>query len=358
MSKIRFGIVGCGMIANSHALSILNDERAELVAVCGGSSIGRAEAFAQKYNVPKVYPDYIELLKDEAVDVICICTPSGLHGEITIAAAKAGKHVLCEKPLDINSAVMSEMIKAAREYKIKLGCVFPNRTRSGLRRAKEILDSGRLGRMTIVECQYVGYRSKEYYASAGWRGTWALDGGGCLMNQGIHAIDTMCWLAGSVESVIGDASTTLRNIEVEDNAAALLKFKNGAKGVIMGTTISNVPENAPEGDRIRIECEFGTIMYVNGKTSLHSRIFSDDGKTSEVIRTELDDDANSQVVSSADKPENIDMESHSFIVEDMVSAILEDREPYITGESARQCVDLVLAVYESSKNDKRVYINP
>lgn len=359
MSKVRFGIIGCGMIANSHALSILDDERAELVAVSGSGSIGigRAEAFAKKYNVPKVYSSYTELIKDKDIDVICICTPSGLHGEITIAAASGDKHVLCEKPLDIKSPIMTEMIRAAREHKIKLGCVFPNRTRSGLRKAKKLLESGRLGRMTIVECQYVGYRSKEYYASAGWRGTWALDGGGCLMNQGIHAIDTMCWLAGDVDSVIGDASTTLRNIEVEDNAAALLKFKNGAKGVIMGTTISNVPENAPEGDRIRIECELGTIMYVNGKTSLHSRIFSDDGKSSEVIKTELDDDEGGEVISSADKPENIDMESHSFIVKDMVSAILEDRDPYITGESARKCVDLVLAIYESSKYDKRVYIN-
>ena len=116
-------------------------------------------------------------------------------------------------------------------------------------------------------------------------------------------------------------------------------------------------ENAPEGDRIRVECEFGTIMYVNGKTTLHSRIYSDDGKASEVVKTELDDDISGQVVSSADKPENIDMESHTFIVKDMVSAILEDRDPYITGESARKCVDLVLAIYESSKDDKRIYIN-
>ncbi len=349
MKKVRFGIIGCGMIAKSHADSIKLDKRAELVAVCGGSNEEKAKAFAKLYNVEKVYMDYTQMLKSTDIDAVCVCTPSGLHGVITTESAKAGKHVLCEKPLEINKAAMDKMIETAREHNVKLGVVFPNRTRSGLIKAKEILDSGELGPMTIVECQYRGYRSPQYYKSGAWRGTWELDGGGCLMNQGIHAIDAMCWLTGDVEYVQAITTALLRDIEVEDTAVALLEFKNGAKGVVMGTTISNIPETGPEGDLIRIECEKGSILYVDGRTTLHKR------EGDEVIITSLDED-DMEAVSSANDPSNIDLGSHYFIVKDFIMSVHEDREPYITGESARKCVDLVLAIYESSKLKGRVQV--
>ncbi|HHV59216.1 MAG TPA: Gfo/Idh/MocA family oxidoreductase [Clostridiaceae bacterium] len=350
MDKVRFGIIGCGLIAKSHAECIKMDKRAEFAAVCGGSSEKKARDFAKAYKVDAVYMDYKKMLKEADIDAICVCTPSGLHGENTVESAKAGKHVLCEKPLEIKKEKMDEMIEAARRNNVKLGVVFPNRTRAGLRKAKEILDSGELGKMTIVECQYRGYRSPQYYKSGSWRGTWELDGGGCLMNQGIHAIDAMCWLTGEVEYVQGISGALLRDIEVEDTAMALLEFKNGAKGVIMGTTISNIPETGPEGDRIRIECEKGSILYADGKTTLYKR----DGDN--VIPISLDKD-DKEAVSSASDPANIDLEAHYFIVEDFISSILENRVPYITGESARKCVDLVLAIYESSKKGARVKVN-
>lgn len=354
MKKVRFGIIGCGMIAGSHATSISGDDRAELVAVCGGSDAKKLADFAAKYHIGEVYSKYIDLVKSRDIDAVCICTPSGLHGECAVAAAKEGKHILCEKPLDIKADIMTEMINVAVDNHVRLGCVFPNRTRSGLIKAKQILETGELGRMTIVECHYTGYRSPEYYSSSGWKGKWALDGGGCLMNQGIHAIDLMCWLAGEVKSVYGTADTMLRKIEVEDTAMALLEFKSGAKGVVMGTTVSNVPENAPEGDKLRIECELGTIIYLNGKTTLYLRRQKADGKNEEVFSINLDEDTSAPVVSTGDKPENIDMDSHTYIVKDMISAILEDRDPYITGESARRCVDLVLGIYESSRTGRRI----
>lgn len=359
MRKVRFGIISCGMIAHFHARSILNDNRAELVAVCGHSSVEKTKEFAKKYGAKKVYMDYRELAADKDIDAVCVCSPSGLHGIHTIECLKNGKHVLCEKPLDIKSEVMSEMIKTAEDNNLKLGCVFPNRTRSGLRKAKEIIDSGRLGKMTIVECQYRGYRSPEYFTSSNWKGTKELDGGGCLMNQGIHAIDTMCWLAGDVKSVYGIAEAMLRDIEVEDTAMAILEFTDGAKGVLMGTTISNVPENAPEGDRIRIEFEKGTIVYAEGKTYLYMRQSKEDNCGSatgdEVIKIMLDGEEG-EVVSSSSDPANVDLESHSYIVSDFISAVLEDREPYIPGRSARKSVDLVLAVYKSSERGEKVSV--
>jgi len=374
LGKIRFGIISTGMIADFHAKAIQADERSELVAVCGHSSIEKTEAFAKKYGTKKIYMDYKELAASNTIDAICVCSPSGLHGLHSIECLKNGKHVLCEKPLDIKSEVMTEMIENAYSNKLKLGCVFPNRTRSGLKKAKKIIDSGILGKMTIVECQYRGYRATEYFTSSNWKGTKKLDGGGCLMNQGIHAVDTMCWLAGDVKSVYGTAEAMLRDIEVEDTAMAILEFINGAKGVLLGTTISNVPENAPEGDRLRIEFENGTMVYAEGKTSLYMRqptINTSEDNTmlnitslyniktnwihtsDEVLKIALDNEQG-PVVSSTSDPANVDMESHSFIVSNFISAILEDKEPYIPGSSARKSVDLVLAVYKSSEVGQKI----
>ena len=350
MKKVRFGIISTGLIADFHAKAILSDGRAELVAVCGHTNPERVKKFAKEYGIEKIYSNYKDLAADKEVDAICVCSPSGLHGIHSIECMKNGKHVLCEKPLDIDSDVMSKMIKVSKDYDRKLGCVFPNRTREGLKKAKEIIDSKELGKMTTVECQYRGYRSPEYFTSSNWKGTKKLDGGGCLMNQGIHAVDTMCWLAGDVESVYGVSGALLRDIEVEDTAVGILEFKNGAKGVLMGSTISSVPEEAPEGDRLRIEFENGAIVYANGKATLYKR----DGEEVEKIPLDKDDGPS---ISSTTDPANIDMDSHFFIVSNFITAVLEDVEPYIPGESARKSVDVVLALYESSETGKKIIID-
>ncbi len=349
MKKIRFAIVGAGVISTCHAQAVLNDDRAELAAVCDVAK-EKAEALAQKFKIPGIYTDLDEMLKKSGVDAVCICTPSGLHGKDVIASAKAGKHIFCEKPLDIRTDVMDDMIQAVGENKVKMGCVFQNRTMPGLKKAKEILDSGKLGRMLIVECQYRGFRSPAYYKSAGWRGTRAIDGGGCLMNQGIHAIDALCWLAGDVDSVYAVADHMSRDIEVEDMANALVEFRNGAKGVIMGTTLSNTVEKSPEGDYFRFECEKGSIIYSGGSTTLYVR----ENYSSDIRTESLDADALMADGSSTSDPKRINDNGHSVLVGDLISAIIEDRAPYITGESARKGVDLVLAIYESARLEKRI----
>ncbi|MEG2378406.1 MAG: Gfo/Idh/MocA family oxidoreductase, partial [Clostridia bacterium] len=233
MDKIKVAIIGCGMIAESHAKALLSDPRAQLVAAAYGTNKARGDAFGERFGVPKIVGDYRELLNDK-LDMVCICTPSGLHAACAIDFAHAGVNVLCEKPLDIKSGAMTDMITAARGAGVKLGCVFSNRTRPGIKRAKELLQAGELGDMRIVECQYRGYRSPAYYTSSKWKGTRAMDGGGCLINQGIHAIDLMMYLCGDVSSVCAQVGALGRDIEVEDTAAALLAFQNGAQGVIMG----------------------------------------------------------------------------------------------------------------------------
>ena len=354
LKKIRFAIIGCGVIAPLHAQAIIKDERASLVAVCDIIE-EKALAFARKFNVKDIYTDYQEMMKREDIDAVSICVPSGLHGQCVMACARAGKHVICEKPLDIHAEVMTQMINVVQENKVRMGCIFQNRTLPMLKKAKEILDSGQLGKMVIVECQYRGYRSPAYYKSAGWRGTWAMDGGGCLMNQGIHGVDMMCWLAGDVDSVYAETGHMLRDIEVEDTAHALLTFTNGARGILMGTTLSHAEEVSSAGDLIRIECEKGALVYSGGKTTLYLQD-GDSYSSTKVKKIEISADDTAGRASTSSDPAKVADEGHFILVNDMISAIIEDRDPYITGDSARKGVDVVLAIYESSRLGERVSV--
>jgi predicted dehydrogenase len=200
----------------------------------------------------------------------------------------------------------------------------------------------------VVECQYRGFRNPAYYSASKWKGKLAFDGGGCLMNQGIHAVDAMLYLAGPVAAVCGETGIRGRDIEVENLAAALLRFQNGARGVLMGTTLSFAPEGGPEGDRIRIECEKGSIVYADGKTTYYR---NDDPDGFDVTAIPLDDDPAGAVSGSAD-PSQIDMRAHQTIVSDFITAVIEKREPLVSADSARRSVDTILAVYRSAKSGK------
>ncbi len=345
MSKLGIAIIGCGMIAKSHAEAILADGRAEIVAAAYGTNHEKGSAFAEQFAIPRIVGDYHELLGDPAIQAVCLCTPSSLHADCAIDFANTGVHILCEKPLDINKEKMTAMITAAKENNVQLGCVFPNRTIPALQKAKEILESRELGPMRIVECQYRGYRSPKYFTSSKWKGTRKFDGGGALMNQGIHAVDLMMYLTGDVDSVCAQVGTLGRKIEVEDTASALLSFENGAHGVLMGTTLSHIPEPAPEGDYIRIECDRGTILYAQGKTTLFRNNKADDFDVEAIPL-----DAPGRVVTDTGAaPENINMEAHQIIVSNFISASLGESDILISAESARRAVDLVLTIYESGK---------
>lgn len=345
MSKVKVAIIGCGMIAESHAKALQLDGRAEIVAAAYGTNEVKGKAFAEKFNVPKIVGDYHELSGDD-IDLVCICTPSGLHADCAVFFANAGVSILCEKPLDIHHNKMTEMIEAAEKNNVKLGCVFPNRTRVGVKRAKALLESGELGKMKIVECQYRGYRSPAYYNTSKWKGTKALDGGGCLMNQGIHGVDLMMYLTGDVKRVSAICGALGRDIEVEDTANAVMEFANGAHGVIMGTTLSYIPEHSPEGDRIRIECEKGSILYALGDTTLYKNNSETD---SDVEIIPLDDKKSHEIAGT--RPDDIDIEAHCEIVSNIISAVLGEAEVMIPARSARRGVDLVLSIYESAEKN-------
>ena len=234
MNKVRFAIIGCGGIAAKHAIAIGQTPNAELVACCDQikeSAVRFAEA-----NKLQAFDTYEELLASDTVDAVSICTPSGLHTPQAIQAIQAGKHVLLEKPMSLTLAEADRLIGAAEQADVKVGVISQFRFSPAVVEVRRAIEAGALGRITSGSLQMKYWRSKEYYASGAWRGTWALDGGGALMNQGIHGVDIFRYLMGAPKTLTGYARTQIHDIEVEDSAVAIVEFEDGAIGTIEGST--------------------------------------------------------------------------------------------------------------------------
>jgi UDP-N-acetyl-2-amino-2-deoxyglucuronate dehydrogenase len=345
--KLRWGIIGCGVIAPWHADSVVDCQYADLVAVCDIDR-EKGEAFAERYGTD-FFLEYKQMLVQAGIDVVSICTPSGLHSEMTVAAAKAGVHVLCEKPMAITVPQIDAMLRAAKTADIKLEVIFQRRTYETTRIVRQAVQAGILGQMTLGDAYLKYYRSPAYYKSADWRATWELDGGGALMNQGVHGIDVLAWVMGDVKSVYAKAEAKVRDIEVEDTCVALVTFKNGAFGVIEGTTSSNPGEETEfhfHGDK-------GTI------------ILDDDGIKKWAIAEDRSviaiNDEEKCVIRKAPSatadPTTIGRAGHQAQVNDLSQVILEDLEPMITGDSARKAVELILAIYESAQTGEEVFLD-
>lgn len=339
---IRFGIVGTGAIANQHAMAIRDCEGAEIAAVCD-TNLQRAEAFAKNYAVEKIYGSVDEMLADPLVQAVSICTPSGTHGQIAMAAAKAGKHILCEKPIETKAGKLDALVRAVEESGVKMECVYQRRFQPEARKIKAALQSGAFGRVLTASLYMKYYRSPEYYKSAGWRATWELDGGGCLMNQGVHGVDLIGWFMGGIRRVSAMTRTRLHPIEVEDAAAASVEYENGAIGVIECTTCSNPAEDM----RIDIFCERGAISWTDGGF----RLWTLNG---EDLTDQMAED--SFRLDSKDDPTKVSHEGHGLLVADLVDSIRENRAPAIGPREARQAVDAILAIYRSSNECRQVEV--
>lgn len=336
--KMKFAIIGAGVISPFHAKAITENENAELVAICD-IEVEKAVKLGEEYGVNKTYKDYNDMLKEEEIDVVSICVPSGIHADVGVAAAKAGIHVLCEKPIDITSRKMSEMIEVCKENNVKLGVVYQRRLLDAAIITRKAIQEGKLGKIVLGDAYLKYYRSPAYYESAGWRGTWDLDGGGALMNQGVHGVDLIQWMVGDVESVFAYAAPLVRDIKVEDTAVIAMKYKNGAFGVIQSTT-SVYPG---QETRFEIHGENGTIIF--GDSGFKEWKFLDSDE--EAPRAE-------NVEGGGDDPKAISEDGHFVFVDDIIKAIREDKEPLVSGEEARKAVDLILAIYKSS--EKRVEV--
>ena len=345
MDSTLYGIalIGAGNIARTHAAAIAEIPTARVVALCDTSEPA-CRAFAQQVGPIEWTGDLDELLARRDVDVVNICTPSGTHAELGVRAARAGKHLIVEKPLDTTLHKADRLIAAAREHGVKLSGIFPYRFRQGIRAAKRAIDRGRLGRMVLADAYVKWYRAQEYYD--GWHGTWALDGGGALINQSIHNIDLLQWLAGPVRSVYAHTATLAHEMEAEDTASALLHFENGALGVIQGAT------SCWPGDPARAEIHGtrGTIVLEEGRIKVWRLMDASPEEEQEMTTLETQDGH------AFDDPTAIGHTAHRMQIEDMLEAIAQDREPRVSGTEARKAIEIIRAIYLSAQRGEAVHL--
>ncbi len=355
--KIGFAVIGFGVIGPHHAKGIELAPDAELVAVCDIDPKCEEKLRSEGYDVP-FYTSYEEMIESEKdIDVVNICTYSGIHYESAVYAADHGLHVVSEKPLDVTLEHMDQMIKAAERNNVRLGCIFQRRTLQASKLVKKALEDGLLGKLVAGDCYQKYYRSPAYYKTAGWRGTWELDGGGALMNQAVHGIDLLLWLMGEAESLFSYSDTLVREIEVEDTSMSVIRFRNGAIGTIVGTT-SVVPG---QSCRTEIHGELGSIILNEGELTCHvAKLVDGVHKPEEVDLEELygcksaEKEDTQEKHSTASDNTALSSEGHAGQIQDMARAILDNREPMVTGRDARKSVELILAIYESSKKHQEV----
>lgn len=335
MQKIDFALIGAGNIGKVHARAIADIPDTRVAVVCDvveQSARNLAEANGAAWTT-----DYRQAVARADVDVVCIGTPNGLHAEPAIAAAEAGKHLIVEKPLDVTLERADRIIAAAEKAGVKLTCVFPLRFMAGAPKAREAICQGRLGRLALADAYVKWYRTQEYYGS--WHGTWKLEGGGALINQAIHSIDLLQWLAGPVETVFGRTATLAHRMEAEDTGSAVLTFRSGALGVIQGAT------SCWPGDPSRVELhgDKGTIALDEGRIVKWKLADAAPGEEEAMLNLEPN------LGSASGSPVGFSYENHRRQFAAMVQAIREDGEPPILGAEARKALEIILAIYRSAQ---------
>ncbi len=339
MSKISIGIIGTGSIVHTYKKCIDELEDAQLVALYTKSA-GRKESAEKEFGVP-VFSTMDEFFQSE-IDLVCVCNESGRHGEAIKAAARAGKHVLSEKPLETTPEKIDEIIAICSSQNVTLGCTLQNRCSTDYQRVVEAVNSGKLGKLVMGNAHINWYRNESYYADSDWKGTFEFDGGAAFINQGIHTIDLLLHLMGPVTSVFGKVATLVHDIEGEDVGASILNFQNGAIGTITAGTalFPGYPE------RIEIYGEKGSIILEGGSIKAWN---IKNTSTPEIATGENGG-------SGAADPTAIGHQNHKKVIADMIEAIQNDRPPMVDGAEARKAVAVISGIYESSKKEKSVFI--
>jgi UDP-N-acetyl-2-amino-2-deoxyglucuronate dehydrogenase len=330
-----FGIVGTGIIAATHAEAIATLPGAGLVAV---TDVGTesAQRFARAHGCA-AEPDLDSLLAREGVDVVCVCVPSGLHAEVGVRAAAAGKHLVIEKPIDVSLAAADRLIEAAGLAGVKLTVISQHRFDPGLLELSTLIEAGVLGGLLLGEATTKWYRSQAYYDSASWRGTRALDGGS-LLNQGVHYVDLRLAAMGPVAEVTAITATQTHQIEAEDTALALLRLRSGALGTIVSST-SVFPGFA---QRLEVTGTNGTVVITDGEI------------TSRALNAESVPEAGRDAEAAGASTPAIGVASHAAQLADLLAAIDENREPAVTAADGRAALEVIQAVYESAKTGHAV----
>jgi UDP-N-acetyl-2-amino-2-deoxyglucuronate dehydrogenase len=341
--SIKYALIGCGRISPNH-IAAAQQNNIEIVAVCDIEEY-KMDEIISKFNLSdsiNKYVDYLEMLDKETLDLVAICTESGKHGEIALDCIEAGINLIIEKPIALSLEEADLIIKKSKEKKLKVSACHQNRFNKSIQKIREAVENNRFGKLLYGTAHIRWNRGEDYYKQALWRGTWEQDGG-ALMNQCIHNIELLRWMMGNeITEVIGITDNLMHGfIDAEDLGLALIKFSNGSYGIIEGTT--NVfPENLEE--TLYIFGEKGTVKAGGKSVNLIEEWqFADNIDNPEEIKEKY-----------RENPPNIYGFGHNPLYADVIDAIKNDREPYITAEDGRRALELVLAIYKSSAEGKSV----
>lgn len=335
--NFRIALVGCGRISGNHVEAIACVEGLDLVAVCDPKP-ERAKAVAEPLGIPW-FTSYEKMLAEAACDVVTIATPSGLHPSQGVLAAKAGKHVVTEKPMAISLKGADELVKACDDAGVHLFVVKQNRLNEPVQLLRRAVEKGRFGRLYLANVTVRWARPQEYYDQAPWRGTWEFDGG-AFMNQASHYVDLMQWIMGPVESVMAKTATLARKIETEDTGVAILRFRSGALGVLEVTMLA-YPRN--------IEGSF-TLLGETGSVKIGGTAVN------KVEHWEFaDSDADDEIARNMDtNPPNVYGYGHQGYYRNVLAVLRGDAKADTDGRAGRKSLELILGIYESAKNGSEV----
>ncbi len=341
MEKITYAVIGCGMISKYHIAAIRACPDATLAGVCGRDPEKTAR-FAEEIGT-RAYPDTQAIWDDETVQAVCVCTPSGLHAKFALEAIEHGRHVLVEKPIALTMEECDQIIRRARAKKVLVSVISQLRFSPAVQQVKHAMDRMVLGKLVCADLYMKYHRSQAYYNSGAWRGTKALDGGGALMNQGIHGVDLLQYLAGPIDTIYACSKTLARNIEVEDTLSAVAEFHNGAVGVIQATT------SMYSGFCRRLELcgKEGTIILEEDRILLWD-VADDKGLPHEGCGM-----ADSR---SSSDPTKISGLGHIQQVTNFTQAILGNGELLIDAQEGKKALQIVLGAYQSAAEHRPVRI--
>lgn len=348
---LKTGIIGCGKIAGAHAYAYESLDASEFCAVCDVNE-ERTQAFAAKYNV-RAYTDVTEMIRKEKLDVVSVCTPHPFHAQAATAAAGCHCHILVEKPFAVQVSDCDAMIDAAERNGVKIGTLFQRRFYEPCMRIREAIDAGKIGKPIMGNVTMLGWRDQAYYESDPWRGTWEGEGGGVLPTQACHQLDLLLWFMGAeIDEVYGVwKNYNHPYIEVEDTAVAVIKFKNGALGTISASNSQNpalygkVRIHGDNGATVGVQTD-GGAMFIAGMTAITEAPFNDiwtvRGESGMVDKWKETDE---KIFFSNEPSEYY----HRLQIHDFIMAVSEDREPLVTGRTGKKSVELLEAIYRSSR---------
>jgi len=332
------------MIGRFHAKAITDMENGTLHSVFDLNQ-ERAEDLAADYGAT-AYSDMDAFLADSDLEIVTVGTPSGAHLDPTIAALNAGKHAIVEKPLEVTTERIDQLVEAAKQNGKTLAAVLNRRFHPGMNAFKKASDENRFGTLASASAYIKWYRDQAYYDSAGWRGTWALDGGGALMNQSIHTVDALLYLAGPVKRVTANTALLAHErIEVEDHCVALLEFENGARGVIEASTCTWSQDGHPA--RVQLSGTEGSVFLADEAFEVWD--FKNEKPEDSEIRSSLMKGQEAGL--GANDPTAINTYQHQRNFEEVVNAIQEGREPSTSANESRKAVELIQAIYKSAQSD-------